>query len=112
MNVIIVGVGRIGAHLCEILSIGGHSITVIEKDEKKCEELLSKVDVNVIKGNATDPEALEEAGIGKCDIFIAASERDEVNFITAMHAKSHKIPRVIARVNDTTFTTGYLVKLA
>ncbi len=100
MNIIIVGGGKIGTHLCGILATSGHGITVIEKDESKCEELLSAVDVNVIKGNATNPDILEEAKIQKCDIFIAASDRDEVNFLTSMHAKNRGVRRVITRVNE------------
>lgn len=100
MNIIIVGAGKIGTHLCEILVTNGYDITVIEKDENKCEGLLSTVDVNVIKGNATDPDILEEAKIQKCDIFIAASDRDDVNFLTSMHAKNRGVRRVISRVNE------------
>lgn len=100
LNIIIVGAGKVGTHLCQILTISGHDITVIEKDERKCEELLSKVDVNVIKGNATDPEILEEAKIAKCDIFIASSDRDDVNFLTSMHAKNQGVKRIISRVNE------------
>ncbi len=100
MNIIIIGGGKIGTHLCVILATSGHDITVIEKDENKCEELLSMADVNVIKGNATDPDILEEAKIHKCDIFIAASDRDDVNFLTSMHAKNSGVRRVISRVNE------------
>ena len=52
-------------------------------------------------GHAIEADALEEAGIGRADIFIASTDGDNTNLtIAQIAAKQFGVPQVIVRVMD------------
>ena len=52
-------------------------------------------------GTALEIEALQEAGIEQADVFVAATDGDNTNIVTAQIAKQRfNVPTVIARILD------------
>ena len=52
-------------------------------------------------GTALEVEALEAAGIGEADVFIASTNGDNTNLVIAQIAQRRfEVPRVVARVLD------------
>jgi trk system potassium uptake protein TrkA len=55
----------------------------------------------MVVGLGFDREVLEEAGIREADAFIAVSNGDNSNIVSARVAREHfKVPKVIARIYD------------
>lgn len=77
------------------------SIRILEKDRSKVELLAGQLrsSVIVIEGDYTDEEVLSDAGVETCDLFIALSEDDGDNVLSAMLAKKLGAQRTIALVN-------------
>ena len=102
MNILIVGGGKVGAHLAGILGEHGHRITVIELDEQvfgRIRPLLRQA--QVILGDGCNPQVLHEANIGAMDAVVAATGDDEDNLVVAKLTKyEYRVGRVIARVNN------------
>ena len=71
MNIIIVGDGKVGATLVEHLSIEGHNVVVIDRDQKNVEQIVNSFDVMGICGNGANCEIQLEAGVDSADLFIA-----------------------------------------
>ena len=102
MYILIVGGGKIGESLARTLFKANHSIAIIEKDESIAKRLAEELsDALIIAGDGCDPRRLEDAGIEKAKVVVAATGDDEDNLIIAQLAKeSFHIPRVVARVNN------------
>lgn len=104
-DVMIVGGGKVGFYLAELLSDSGMHIKLIEKDHDRCMELAEDLpDVSVVYGDGTNENVLLEEGIEKVDAFVALTGIDEENIITAMYAKNKDVRKVISKVNRMAFT--------
>lgn len=106
MNVIVVGAGEVGFHIAERLSKEGLSVTVIESDPEKAQLLQSKLNASVVHGSGADTEALRRAGIDGADLFIAVTDRDEVNIVTGLLAHVSGSRRVVARIKSVEYATA------
>jgi trk system potassium uptake protein TrkA len=102
MNVIIVGGGKVGSHLAEILLHGGHAVRVVDDRPEIIERLHSELPKGtVVFGEMSSPATLEEAGIGKAGVLAAVTDKDEANLVITTLAKfEFRVPRVISRVNN------------
>lgn len=87
MKIVIVGAGKIGESLCRDLSTEGNDITLIEKDSKILDRVLSVSDIMGIIRNGANREVLADAGVHDADIFIAVTTNDEINLISSVMAK-------------------------
>ncbi len=85
-NVLIVGAGEVGSQTAKRLSRDGYVVTVIDSKAQKLENLQNTLDVQTICGSGASPKVLEEAGIKKADVCIAATNDDEVNVLTSIYA--------------------------
>ncbi|MBP3868606.1 MAG: NAD-binding protein, partial [Solobacterium sp.] len=86
MKILIAGGGKIGASLTEQLTNEGHELTVIDCDSDVLENLIGRYDVIGVTGNAASMSVLETAGVKDADLFIAATDMDEVNMLACMTA--------------------------
>jgi trk system potassium uptake protein TrkA len=83
-----------------MLSHEGHDVVLIETDELLVEKAAEELDVLVITGNGANPKLLNEAGIKRSDLLIAASSSDEVNIIACLAAKSQGVAQTVARIHN------------
>ncbi|HET8526703.1 MAG TPA: TrkA family potassium uptake protein [Actinomycetota bacterium] len=101
MHVIIMGCGRVGILLTQELSKAGHEITVIDKKASAFARLPPGFEARTLVGLGFDREILEEAGIKEADAFLAVSNGDNSNIVSARVAREHyHVPKVIARIYD------------
>lgn len=99
--VIIAGCGRLGSTLANRLSGEGHSVVIIDNNERKFAHLSSEFSGFRIHNDVTDLEVLREAKARQADALIAVTEMDNTNLMVAQLAKVvFKVPLVFARVND------------
>lgn len=100
MRVIIIGCGRQGARLAQLLEAEGHEVTVVDKNVHSFKRL-EKFRGNRIFGNGIDIDILKKAGIDKADAFAAVTNGDNTNLMTAQIAQEiFKVPKVVCRVYD------------
>lgn len=83
----IAGGGNIGAGLARSLD-RSHSLKLIERNPQRAQELSETLDnTTVFCGDASDHELLSEEHIDQVDVFIAVTNDDEANIMSAMLAK-------------------------
>jgi trk system potassium uptake protein TrkA len=101
MFVLIAGGGRTAAHLAALLVSQNHEVRLIEHRREVLSQLHRELPTEVIfEGLPTDPDVLEQAGIGNAEVLAACTGSDEDNLVICHFAKTcYKVPRVIARVN-------------
>lgn len=101
MYIIIIGGGKIGYYLCRTLLTEGHEVLIIEKNEAKCERLEEELGSICLHGDGCETTVLAEAGTGRADMLIAATNEDEDNLVSCQVAKyKFKVPRTIALINN------------
>jgi trk system potassium uptake protein TrkA len=100
MRFIITGGGRIGSGLAELLVKEKHDVVVIEKDEKRAEQLGESLDALVLYGDATSRKILKDAGVEKCNALAVVTNDDKTNLMICEVAKPFNVPVMVSRVND------------
>ena len=99
-NALVVGGGAITHYLCGILEHSNVSLKVIERDYKMCEELCTRWQkVDVIHGNPTDRELLQEEGFQKADAFVSLLNLDEENILLSLFAQEFHEGKLITRID-------------
>lgn len=105
-RIVILGAGRISERLVVLLhtrrkatirAIGGlfqrlfnqkTDITLIDSDERDCKRFAQNFqDITVLNADSAEEGVLEDAGVGRADLFIAATDSQSKNIITAQLAK-------------------------
>lgn len=100
-KVMIVGGGRIGFYLADMLAKKKYKVKLIEIDREKAKILaLALPNVTVCCGNGTSHEFLLEEGIEATDAFVALTDIDEENTIVAMFAEKRNVRKSIAKVKS------------
>lgn len=100
MYIIIMGGGRVGLALANLLIENGQDITLIESSETLCSDIASELDALVICGNGTNSKLLEETNIEDADYFIATTGNDEANLLSCILVRKYNVPNIIARVSN------------
>ena len=100
MNIIIVGGGKVGAKLTELLASEGHNVTVIDTAPKLIENIVNNQDVIGYCGNGASFPIQSEAGVDKCDVFISVTGSDELNIMSCLIAEKLGAKHSVARVRN------------
>ena len=102
MKVLIVGAGRLGTQIAQVLAATGDDVSLIDIDDDRIAELEGHISARLVSGDACEPTVLEDAGALTTDLLVAATGDDEDNLVISLLAKRQfAIPRVAARINDT-----------
>ena len=107
MKIVLVGGGKVGFALCRSLVAEKHDVVLIEQNEAVLNHIASRFDIMGLLGNGADFTILEQAGVQECDIFIALTEYDEVNMISAVLAKKMGAKETIVRVRNPEYSNAY-----
>ena len=86
MKIVIVGCGRVGASIADAYDRSGHEVLVIDSVTAAFDRLPSSFGGTAIRGDGTDEDVLERAGVGGADVFLALTEGDNRNVMSAQLA--------------------------
>ena len=100
MNVVVVGGGKVGQLLTQLLVEENHNVVVIDNDENILEYIQTNFDVAVVSGNGATVEVQDEAGVKDSDIVIAATSSDEINLLCCVVANMLGAKHTVARVRN------------
>lgn len=101
MKIIIMGCGRVGRQVSQMMANEGHDVTVIDKNAEPLARLGPNFKGRKVQGIGFDQDVLLTAGIETAEAFAAASSSDNVNIISARIARNiFRVPRVVARLYD------------
>lgn len=108
MNIIVVGCGRVGSQLATMLSVEGHNVVVIDKDDAAFRRLGTTFNGVTLRGLGFDEEVLEEAGIRDADAFAAVTDLDNTNLMACEVARKifgvqHAVARLYNPVRERTY---------
>jgi len=99
-RIMIAGGGNIGERLAQAVE-GQFRTKLIESNPHRCEMLAESLRfTTVLNGDASDHDMLMEEGIEDTDVFLALTNNDETNIMSAMLAKRMGAARVMALISN------------
>ncbi|WP_251343944.1 potassium channel family protein [Haloplanus halophilus] len=107
LTIIIAGGGRVGYQAAVTLDDRGHDLTVIERDPDRCDAIADEYVATVIRGDASNPDILGQAGVESADVIAGLTGEPGLNLAVCMEA-AELAPgiRTVARI-DSTERAGY-----
>lgn len=100
MQIVIVGLGKVGRALTEQLTAEGHDIVAIDCDAGRTEDIMNVYDVRGVAGNGACYDVQQEALETGADLLIATTSSDEINMLACLVAKKIGTRHTIARIRD------------
>ena len=97
---IVIGCGRFGASLATTMSLLGHQVMAIDKNEEVIQNLADKV-THVAAVDVTDEYALRSLGLGNFDVAIVAIGSDiRASIMATLIAKEMGVEQVVCKAKD------------
>jgi trk system potassium uptake protein TrkA len=104
MKIIILGAGAVGGNLAQNLTKEASDITVVDTDTDRLRELQDRFDIRTVRGMASHPDILSQAGAEDADMLIAVTNSDEVNMVACQVAYTvFNTPTKIARIRSSAY---------
>lgn len=101
MRLVIVGCGRVGAHLARVMSAESHDVVVVDKNPESFKRLGKEFGGRTVTGVGFDRDVLSAAGVERADALAAVTSGDNSNYIAATVARDvFRVPQVVARIYD------------
>ncbi len=101
MHVVVVGCGRVGSELVELLERLGHTVAIVDKRPEAFRRLPKSFAGTTIEGFGFDRDTLIAAGIERAGAFAAVTSGDNSNIMSARVAReTFGLERVVARIYD------------
>jgi len=102
-RVVIAGGGHIGLALAKRLE-ENNQVKLIERDPRQARRIAERLEsAIVLEGDAADEELLVEENIDSCDVFVALTNSEEANILSAMLAKRLGAAKVMALINKPSY---------
>ncbi len=102
-SVVIVGGSPVALRLAFILEKLDIHVKIIEKDEKRCEELCDLLpESTILHHDGRDQNLLLSEGVQNAGAFIACTNEDESNLLLSLLGKKCGCSRVLALISDVT----------
>jgi trk system potassium uptake protein TrkA len=101
MKIIILGAGQVGSSVAANLASEANDITVVDDNALILQDLQDRLDIRTVKGYASHPDILKQAGADDADMIIAVTRNDEINMVACQVAYTlFHTPTKIARVRS------------
>ena len=107
-NIIVVGCGRVGSQLANLMANNNHNVCVVDKKAEAFGNLGSGFNGSTVQGIGYDEATLVRAGIEEADILAAVTQLDTANLMTAeVASRLFEVPHVIARLYNPDHERAY-----
>ena len=108
-NVIVVGCGRVGSQLANMLSDNGNNVCCIDKNDDAFANLGRNFNGSTVQGVGLDEDVLIRAGVEECDVLAAVTQLDNTNLMCAEVANHlFGVPHVISRLYNPDHERAYM----
>lgn len=108
-NVIVVGCGRVGSQLANMLSDNGNNVCVVDRNPDAFSNLGRNFNGSTVQGVGFDVDVLQRAGVEECDVLAAVTQLDNANLMCAeVASRLFGVPHVIARLYNPDHERAYM----
>lgn len=98
-RVLVVGGGRMGLRVAQLLEAEHYKVKLLERRQERCEELSQLLhDTLILHGDGTDVRTLVEEGIAQMDAVVTVTDDEATNILAALLAKEQGAKKVMALI--------------
>lgn len=99
-KVLICGGSRVSYYLAKLLEKDKMTVTVMEKNAQRCQELAELLpNTDIIHGDCSNHNALEEQRLADCDAVVTLTGLDETNMVISLYAGSRGVGQIITKLS-------------
>jgi len=103
-SVVIVGGSLTGLNLARLLEGRDVDVRLIEKDFDRCRYLAEKLpNTTILNNQGNDIDYFKAEKIGTAEVFVACTESDEMNMVTALLGKEVGCDDVVVTLSNTSY---------
>ncbi len=101
LDIVIAGGGRVGFETAKLLENWDHDITIVERDQDRCDAISEEYVARVIQGDASNPDILQQADIENSDVIAGLTGESGLNLAICMESKN-MVPDIqtVARIDN------------
>lgn len=100
MRIVIVGESLFALYLAKRLNKKDNDLVFMISDKEKALEVSAESEVTVVNGDPVKIEDLDNLNLKTCDVFIVATEEDELNILSALYAKNEGVKKIFVKVKN------------
>ena len=100
MKVMVVGAGKLGYKLAELMVMDNIDVTVVDYNQKTLDFVNENLDVLTVLANGIEISVLKELGIEHYKLLVATTNSDETNTLICSLAKKLGCETTIARIRN------------
>lgn len=98
-RVMVIGGGRMGLRIAQLLEEEGFKVRLVEHRQERCEELSELLkETLILHGDGTDVRSLIEEGIAEMDAVVAVTDDEATNILAALLAKEQGAKKAMALI--------------
>ncbi len=103
-DIMIIGGSRTAYYLARLLESNHLNVKIIEKDEKRCEELSDMLsDTTIIKGDGMNKDLLKTEQFDQMDCVVTLTNIDEENIMLSLYARQMTGAKCITKIDRLVF---------
>lgn len=111
MYLVIAGHSEFATELSKLILAKGHNkVVMIVREKDAAVDLSNKLNAIIVNADATDTKTLDELNLKDCDAFIAATESEKANVLSALYAKNAGAKKIFVLI-DNPQSTAILEKM-
>ena len=100
MYAVIIGGTLFASELAKKLLSKKNKVVAVILDKEQAVELSATEGLIVINDNPVDANVLDDLNLQKCDVFVSATQKDEINILSALYAKNAGIRKIFVKTNS------------
>ncbi|MCM1518111.1 MAG: Trk system potassium transporter TrkA [Pseudoflavonifractor sp.] len=106
MKIVIAGSGEVGTHLAKLLSREEQDVMLVDINRDKLAVIDANYNLMTYRGSPVSFRTLREAGVERCDLFIAVTPYETANVTACAIAKSIGAQKTVARIDNYEFMSA------
>lgn len=99
MKIVVAGAHEVGTHLAKLLAKEDMDVVLMDADADRISQL-TFMNLMTLVGSPTSIHALRDAGVPRCDLFIAVTPTESVNIHACILAANLGARRTVARIDN------------
>lgn len=101
MNILVIGCGKLGSRLANVLFHHGHDVSIVDMNEDAFSQLDDDFDGLTVVGMPMDMNVLRNAGVEGCDAVAVVTPDDNLNITVSQIVREFfYVDNVVARITD------------
>ena len=94
MKIVVIGGSLFALELAKQLHSSEMKVIYVIEDKDEARRISTEYNFIIVNGSPLDPERLDELELNEVQVFVAATDYEEVNILSALYAKYANVKKI------------------